>query len=185
MNIIDNKLLIKSGLPFYQFIVLTTLYHEDDDLLQHINFPGKSTKQILKELEELQYVKILSDDYSDIELRKKSYDLFNQSQINFDEFWDNFPIKTLSGRSLRASNKTFHGKLTNDYIKCKKKYLSKVKSLGLHNAIVNIVKAKVKYGSASDKHYENGIEVYINQSKWERDEKFLRQNNSSFGGVSI
>ena len=174
MSIIDTKLLIKSELPFYQFIVLTTLYHGDNDLLSHINFPGKSITFILLELEELQYIKLLSDDYSDIELRKKTYDLFNKSQIDFDEFWDSFPAETpFKRRSLKSANKIFHGKHTRDYLEAKKKYLSKVKNKDEHEEIIKILQSKSQFASMEDKEFENGIIVYINQRKWEKDVKFL------------
>ena len=151
-KIIDNKLFIKSSLPFYQFITLTTLYHGNNDLLEHIDFPTKSIDQTLKEFEELQYIKILSDDYSDIELRKKTYDLFNKNQIDFDEFWDDFPIETpFKRRSLRSNSKIFHDKLTRDYLEAKKKYLSKVKNKEEHEEIVKILQSKSQFASMEDK----------------------------------
>lgn len=174
MGIIDKKLLIKSKLPFYQFIVLTTLYHGEDELLQYINFPGKSIDDILLELQEFQYIKLLSDDYSDIELRKKTHNLFNKNQIDFDEFWDNFPLETpIKRRSLKPINKVFYGKFTRDYLEAKKKYLSKIKDKEEHEEIIKILQSKSQYASTEDKEFENGIIVYINQRKWEKDVKYL------------
>jgi len=181
-GIIDKKILIKSELFFNQFIVLSTLFHNETDILEHITFPDKSIEDVLIELQELQYIKILGEDYPDIELRKKTYDLFGTTQINFDEFWDEFPEETPSGRTLRPENKLWHGKLTRDYLEAKKKYLVRIKKIVEHQEVIKILKAKNENASRNDKEYENGIIVYINQRKWEKDAKYLTlgTNNNIF-----
>ena len=178
----DKDLLVKSKLPFYQFIVLSTLFHNELDLLRFIVFPNKSMKETLSELEELQYIKILGEDYFDIELRKKTYDLFGTTQIEFDEFWNEFPTETPSGRTLRPENKLWHDKPTRDYLEAKKKYLIRIKKIVEHEEVIKILKAKNENASRNDKEYENGIIVYINQRKWEKDSKYLTlgTNNNIF-----
>ena len=97
----------------------------------------------------------------------------NNLKINFDEFWDAFPQSTKSGRVLRAVNKeNSQGKPTRDYEVCKKKYLSKVKDEELHKLIIATLKKRVEL---NEYEYINGIEVYINQCKWERDISILKR----------
>lgn len=178
---IDRKIFEKSELNLYLFFILCILYQEEYEFLNITKI-----KEELIKLEKLQFIKITGDILEEIELRKKTYNLFGENEINFDSFWDNFPINTPSGRSLRAGNKMWHGKLTNDYLKCKKKYLTKVKSKEEHETIINILEAKAISASIKDREYENGIEVYINQKKWERDIKFLQFNSEeALGGQAI
>lgn len=118
-------------------------------------------------------------------LRSKAKPYFEAKEnvINFDEFWDAFPVVTQLGRTLRSSSKTWGGKPTKDYVTCKKKYLSKVKTVEEHNNIVAIIKARV---NSKDYEFINGIEVYINKESWQRDIKYLSQNGRSsvFTGIS-
>ena len=116
-----------------------------------------------------------SDEYV---LRSKAKELFEnkKSEVNFDEFWDVFPVATQSGRVLRSASKVWGGRPTKDYLVCKKKYLSKVKTIDSHNNIVAIVKARV---ASKDYEYMNGIEVYINKETWQRDIKYLTGNGRS------
>jgi hypothetical protein len=128
------------------------------------------------------YIKIIGENLpEDLDFRPEYTTLVTpiNTKINFDEFWDAFPTTTRTGRILRAVNKTNNQcKPTRDYEICKKKYLSKVKSEELHKNIVAIIKARVASG---DYEYINGMEIYINQCKWERDEVYLkRRSNTEF-----
>lgn len=124
-------------------------------------------KEKFVSLQTLGMVKILEDS---VEIRQKGLDILDfKKDINFDEFWDAFPVSTPSGRILRSANKVWSETLTRDYIICKKKYLSKVKTVSTHNTIVKIIKGRVLSG---EYEYINNMETYINQEKWQQDVKY-------------
>jgi hypothetical protein len=135
--------------------------------------------QYFKKLESEGYIKITGNNLPfDLEFRETLTNLVTpiNSKINFDEFWDAYPASTRSGRVLRAVNKINpQGKPTHDYEVCKKKYLSKVKSVKLHENIVAIMKARV---ACNDYEFMNNLETYINQCKWERDIVYLSRKTA-------
>lgn len=150
------------------------LYVEEYICLQMINEGIQpesfkfSDRAMLQALSDNLWIKPTDDGW---ELRSKAIDLFkSRTSINFDEFWEAFPSCTPSGRPLRASSKEWAGKLTRDYTTCKKKYLSKIKTLDSHNKIIQIVKARV---TSKDYEFMNNMETYINQEKWQQDVKYL------------
>jgi hypothetical protein len=165
-------------------IILFLLYEEKFKELQEWLDEVESNyefdiQEFLLEMEEKGLLKIIAEipeEISDkvLEFRQEFLNLVtpNNSKINFDEFWDIFPTSTKSGRALRAENKIFHGKPTRDYEVCKQKYLSKVKDEELHKEIVAIIKKRVELNQYE---YINGMEVYINQRKWEQDIALLRR----------
>lgn len=167
----------KEDLPLEDFIILN-IYNSDNSLILDTlrkRFHPKHLTAVLKVMESKDYIKILQDS---VVIREKALRLFsNEDEINFDEFWDVYPAKTPNGRLLRASNKTLIGKPTRDYTVCKKKYLSAVKTLAEHNQIVRIRIAKNRYQLLNDKNFENNLETYINQRKWEQDIDFLDKGN--------
>jgi hypothetical protein len=163
---IDLDNLKKSGIFTEEFILLQMI--NEGVNYKEYSF-GLDTTLTLKRLEQFMWIKATEDGYI---LRDKGRQLFEKknSDINFDEFWDVFPSSTPSGRPLRASSKEWAGKPTRDYVTCKKKYLSKIKTVESHNKIVQIVKARV---SSKDYEFMNNMETYINQEKWQQDVKYL------------
>lgn len=166
-------------------IALYLLYHKAYKEFERFRYLIYQTEdyydmQYFKKLESEGYIKIVGNDLpNDLEFRPEFTIFINpiNPKINFDEFWDAFPATTRTGRVLRAVNKMNNqGKPTRDYEVCKKKYLAKVKSEEVHKRIVSIIKARVASG---DYEYINGIEIYINQSKWERDEVYLRKGKTT------
>ena len=155
------------------------LYVEEYICLQMINegiqpesFKFSDTS-MLQALSDNLWIKPTDDGW---ELRSKAIDLFkSRTSINFDEFWTAFPYTTPNGRVLRAENKEWAGKPTRDYLVCKKKYLAKVKNPEAHNLIVRIIQARVDSG---DYNYINNMETYINQEVWQKDIKYLKNENS-------
>lgn len=132
----------------------------------------------LKFFEKLGWIKI--DEEGIPQPRQILIDLFkNESNINFDDFWNIFPARTKGGRILRAAEKEFHGSFTRDYTICKKKYLSKIKSAETHERAINAITARVHSG---DIEYLNNMETYINQSKWESDAQLI---NKTWQGTDI
>lgn len=167
----------KSNILPEDAIILYILYNKEFKEIEEWVFPIALPK-LLKYYEEQGFIKITGENpLEDLEFRESFTTLVTpiNSKINFDEFWDAFPQSTKSGRVLRALNKTnLQGKHTRDYDVCKKKYLSKVKSEELHEQIVATLKKRVEL---NEYEYINGIEVYINQSKWERDIAILNRIN--------
>jgi len=162
---IDLKALKKSGLFVDEFMFLALINEGEDPLAGEYHWPSK----MLENMENNMWVKYCEDT---IELRSKAKELFEPKHpvVNFDEFWEVFPVTTPSGRILRASKKMWIGKPTRDYEVCRKKYLAKVKSVEIHNKIIQIVKARV---ASKDYEYMNNLETYINQQKWQQDVKYL------------
>jgi hypothetical protein len=163
--IIDLENLQKSGLHTEEYIVLQAINEGID--IDKLPFINKDI--ILEVLDHNLWIKRTEDGF---ELRGKARELFEPKMtlINFDEFWEVFPVTTPSGRVLRAANKESRGKLTRDYDVCRKKYLAKVKNKDLHAEIIEIVKARV---FSKDYEYINNIETYINKQKWQQDIKYL------------
>ena len=165
-------------------IALYLLYHKAYKEFEEWRWLIYQTKdyyelQYFKKLESEGWIKITGTNLPfDLEFRKNFITLVTpiNSKINFDEFWDASPASTRSGRVLRAVNKiNSQGKPTHDYEVCKKKYLSKVKSVKLHENIVAIIKARVAY---NDYEFMNNLETYINQRKWERDVVYLNRKTA-------
>ncbi len=141
------------------FLLAIAVYSSDDIPVVFDRF-----KEVYLPLQEKGLVKILEDS---VEIRQAGTDLMGLTeQVNFDEFWEAFPVSTPSGRPLRPANKEWRGDLTRDYRVCKKKYLSKVKNKHTHEAILQTVKGRVASG---DYEYINNLETYINQQKWQTD----------------
>lgn len=129
-------------------------------------------EQYLIPLETQGFIRLVNTEVIILEKAKLLFPKIN-TKIDFDEFWEVFPSKTNKGRTLRSENKLFHNSLTNDYKTCKSKYLSKVKTIDLHNHICNIVKARAD----SDTEFMNNMETYINKQVWQQDVKYLQNNN--------
>ena len=162
--LIDVDNLAKSGLHIMYYLPLQMIAEGNMDAVRFL--PADID---FKQLENQGWIKINED--GEPEPRQKLLDLFPPEKgIDFDEFWDAFPVKTRSGRVLRAANKMFQGKLSRDYTVCRKKYLAKIKTAESHAVAVAAIKAKVDSG---DINYLNGIEVYINQNKWEADSQLI------------
>lgn len=164
---LDLKLFLEGKLTLSEFTILSIINeYPEIEILKEL-LPPEDIKNLedngwMKHLESGEYV-----------LRSKGKDLFKSKvTINFDEFWDVFPIATPSGRVLRATSKTWGGKSTRDYTVCRRKYLSKIKTVEAHNQVVSIVRARV---ASKDYEYMNNIETYINQEKWQQDAKYLTQ----------
>jgi hypothetical protein len=162
---IDLKALRKSGLYVDEFMFLALINEGEDPIMDGYHWPSG----MMERMEQGMWVKYCEDT---IELRSKAKELFTPKNpvVNFDEFWEVFPITTPSGRVLRAAKKMWGDKPTRDYEVCKKKYLSKVKAVETHNKIVSIINARV---NSKDYEYMNNIETYINQQKWQQDIKYL------------
>jgi len=88
--------------------------------------------------------------------------------INFLEFFNEYPMK-VGNRILRPkSSDTIEGK------KLEKKYLLKVTTLDQHHRAVEATKAFVrKQKIASKMQFLSGLEVVINNAKWESWEVFV------------
>ena len=164
---LDLDKLQESGLFVEEYVVLQLIHSG----LNPDSFKV-SSKEIIPILEQNLRIKSVENGW---ELTSKALSLFQNknTDINFDEFWDAFPVTTPDGRILRSANKIWNNSNTRDYTVCKKKYLSKVKSLEIHNKIVSIIKARVLSG---DYKYINNLETYINQELWQRDVKYLNMN---------
>jgi hypothetical protein len=163
------------------FVLLAILHDANEILINKLKAqPHDFYKTQLEMLEKQGYIKVVE---GNIILREKAVSMFGivNATINFDEFWEAFPITTPSGRILRATSKDWAGKLTRDYTVCKSKYLKKIKSLEFHNRIVSVIKARVKSG---DYEYINNMETYINQEKWQQDIKYLQVTNTDINEMS-
>ena len=179
---IDLDKLRSSGLYVEDFIILKMISEGvNPDSLNWFNCASGGLKKCphCAALEQNLWIKPTDSGY---ELRQKGRDLFvdSESLINFDEFFENFPHTTPSGRVLRAKNKLFGGVPSRDYVVCKKKYLDKVRTLELHRQAVEIIKARV---ASKDYEYINNLETYINQRKWEQDVKYLTVKPRINGGT--
>lgn len=173
--IIDLDNWKKSNLYLVDYTILQMLY-EGIKFEEYNIFENEADiVGVYKSLEKELYIKILDEE---IEPRQKLIDLFEKAgdKIDFDEVWNVFPIQTPNGRSLRSANKEFSGKLTSNYITCKKKYLSKVKKQEIHEQIITIIKARVNSG---DYEFINNMETYINKEAWQIDIKYLTLNKVS------
>ena len=165
---INLKSFLDSKLTIVEFFILA-LINEGEQLDKYIE-PDKLVDSLtLNSLVSNLWIKKTEDGWR---LRSKAKKYFEQHNpdVNFDEFWDIFPITTPSGRILRASSKVWRNAPTRDYEVCKKKYLSKVKDVESHNKIISIIKARIE---SKDYEYMNNMETYINQSKWQQDVKYL------------
>ncbi len=151
---------IKKGFDIENYILLNIVLQQPENIPEiFLDF-----KEKFLSLQAFGYVKILNDG---VEIRQAGKEFLGHSEeIDFDEFWNAFPVSTPSGRPLRAANKEWNGTLTRDYTVCKKKYLSKVKKIHVHNVIVKTVKGRVASGNYE---YMNNMETYINQEKWQVD----------------
>ena len=167
---IDLDNLKRSGIFAHEFLLLSLINEGLDPKEYNL---GSESMYSLQLLEDNLWIKPTENGYI---LRDKGRQLFEtkESEVNFDEFFEAFPATTSDGRVLRSANKIFRGALTRDYVVCKKKYLSKVKSKEVHDEIVSIIKARVASG---DTKYMNGLEVYINQENWSKDVKYLKTNS--------
>jgi len=142
----------------------------------------------LKSMETRELLKIVGENLpEDIIFREKfinlvvSRNLKNKVNVDFDEFWDVFPITTIDGRPLRPVNKEFKGILTRDYEVCKAKYLKIVKTSELHEFIIKVIK---HLASIKDTKYMNNMETYINQRVWEKDSiKLNKPSKKDYGEV--
>lgn len=171
---ITKEELIKHKLSIEEYFILMLLVEKEMDTLKELYPTFPST---VFSLEMDNYIRVINNDcWDSIIITTKATSIFSakgDSNINFDEFWDNFPIKTPSGRCLRPNNKMWGGETTKDYTEAKKKYLTVVKSLENHQTIVSILVEKSKKATISDKEFENSIITYINQRKWQKDARFL------------
>ena len=171
---ITKEELIRNNLSIEEYFILMLLVENEMDVLKELYpiFPhSMSTLQIDNYIRAEKH-----NDWNSVIITTKTTDIFStkyKNIINFDEFWDNFPIKTPSGRCLRPQNKMWGGETTKDYIDAKKKYLAVVKSIENHQTIVSILVEKAKKATKEDREYENNIITYINQRKWQKDARFL------------
>lgn len=171
---ITKNELLKHKLSIEEYFILMLLVEKEIDTLKELYSVFPST---VFSLEADNYIRINKHNcWDNIIVTTKATSIFSNKdndEIKFDEFWDNFPIKTPSGRCLRPNNKMWGGETTKDYIEAKKKYLSVVKSLENHQTIVSILAEKAKKATKEDREYENNIITYINQRKWQKDARFL------------
>jgi len=150
----------KSGLTIQTYLILQCIKDEDKSNLDLLSEFYDSSIEYLSTNE---YIKITDEE---IFLRDKGVKVFGENpNINFDEFFEIFPKKTPTNRTLR-SEKMFGNKTTKDYELCKRKYLSVVKNESLHKQIITILQARLKVGNLE---YLNNLETYINKRQWEKD----------------
>ena len=168
---LDN---LKRSVTFVEEMLVLSLINEDIDLSIYQWYNYNNLHTIITGLEQNLWIKKIDD--NKYILRDKGRQLFEakESEVNFDEFFEAFPATTSDGRVLRSANKVFRGALTRDYVVCKKKYLSKVKSKEVHDEIVSIIKARVASG---DTKYMQNLETYLNQESWSKDVKYLKTNS--------
>jgi hypothetical protein len=166
---IDLDKLKKSALFIEEYLCLQFVFEGINP--EQFNWTDKNTIRILSD-----NLWIKHTEGGEYQLRQKGRDLFQEklSQINFDEFWNVFPSSTSDGRVLRSRNHVWQDALTRDYVICKKKYLSKIKSKEVHDKIVAIVKTRAESG---DTKFMANIETYINGENWTKDEKYLTQTS--------
>ena len=182
--IIDKSLWKKSELEWKYFFLLYLLYNQEYDNIRQIYEKEEDTNFVEHYLEYNNYIRLGRGDWEEVILTSKGKEVFKSSEeINFDEFFEAFPVKTPSGRSLRPSNKEWSGELTKDYTEAKKKYLSAVKSKEIHNKIVSIIKAKASKCLIKDKEFENNIITYINQRIWQKDCKYLDKSTQTVNRI--
>ena len=167
---IDSRQYESEGLTLLQWVILSLMYHEQHEFL--IKALNEEQPDILNDfltLETRGYVKLFDFlQYEKVgELRDKGKKLFiNENLINFDEFFEAFPIATTDGRALRVASKFFGNNVTEGYKRAKKIYMQKVKSKSEHEFAVRVVKARALSG---DTKFMQNIETYIRQKTWEVD----------------
>lgn len=163
--VVDLDNLLKSGLKLDTYIKLQMIYEERIDEIRQISHLLSSLS--LKDLEKELYIKVYDNETVDIEPREKLLDLFKpKNNINFDEFFDAFPVRTVDGRVLRVKDKELSGTLSAGYKRAKKLYTSRVKKQNEHSLAVSVVRARSRSG---DTKYMNNIETYIRNKVWEKD----------------
>lgn len=169
---IKKSELLKHSLSVEEYLILMLLYEKDIETLKELY----TELPELSKIENSNYIRINGKTWNDVIITSKTIAIFSTKgeNINFDEFWDNFPSETPSGRCLRPKNKMWANELTKDYVEAKKKYLSFVKTIENHKTIVSILVEKSKIAAKADKEYENNILSYINQKKWQKDSKYLQ-----------
>jgi hypothetical protein len=172
--------LAELGISIEQWIILNFIYLGEQDLLNELVKKQYISLEELKILEE-KYIKLLDyEQYGSVaELRQEGKNLFvSEKNLNFDEFFEAFPVKTSDGRVLRTSQKLNGvGDETEGYKRAKKLYLQKVKGQKEHEFAVNVVKARANSG---DTKYMNNIETYIRQKVWEADQAKYKDGNSEW-----
>jgi hypothetical protein len=95
-------------------------------------------------------------------------------ELNFDEFFNEYPLKAGSRRLKPVSHDTY------DYSDLRKRYLSKVKTETEHKiAVEGLIKMVEEHRLTSRMQYLPGLEVVINGRKWERYIDNSDEENSS------
>lgn len=164
---IDLNNLVESNLPMECYVVLQ-LIHEDrcEDILPLL-VEREYLHELLTMLERNMYIKYFPDDEPIADLREKGLDLFkSEKSVNFEEFFNVFPVTTCDGRVLRVKEKMFNGTKSVGYSKAEKLYLRLVKSQTEHKIAVDIVDKRAKSG---DTKYMRNIETYIRNKDWQKD----------------
>jgi len=172
---IDPDRMIKFELGPLAYIMLKALNESRYDIIREwLSHDQETVRMKLKSLQLNLYIRTTKEDINKdddlkdvIDVRKKGEDLFNsQKGINFDEFFDVFPFKTVDGRMLKVKVKELNGKYTEGYKKSKSIYLRKVRSQKDHELAVLTVKARAL---SDDTKYMNNIDTYIRNKMWEKD----------------
>jgi len=173
MNIeLDLKKLYKNNLSPNQYVILTMIYYKEWGKIIKL-FSVEKALQIRNSLVNTKYIldkdtkKIFNDTVISTSHVEKLLGI-RSDNINFLEFFNEYPMK-VGNRVLRPKNSdTIEGK------KLKKKYLAKVKSLEDHKLAVEATKAFVRRQRiSSNLEFLPGLEVVINNAKWQSWETFI------------
>jgi len=105
------------------------------------------------------------EDISNVELREKALKFFENStkNINFDELFHAYPAKggTRPLRSVEINTKNYHA--------VKKCYLSKIKSVEKHKAILTALSRQVQnYTIGNKMQFMQNFATYVNQETWDQ-----------------
>lgn len=165
----------QTSLSFDQYIILQSIYSRDRISFNQLKtYYQDNMPEILADLVKEKYIFESDNEYFAM---AKTSDIFNETDIDFNEFWTIYP-RLVPGRYGGKRPLRTLGNQSKMFKDCKNKYLSKVKKLSLHNRIIKIVKLEIASKKRNDElRYMPSIEVYINQQNWEKYEYLLEEDN--------
>lgn len=148
-----------------QYILLYLMYYKDYDLIEKL-FTRRYAVTLKDKLMDTKYI-LGKDKVSFKETILSNANVcklldIRTDNINFHEFYIEYPIR-VGSRILRGNIGT------QLYVKHKKKYLEKVRSIEQHDEAVIAIKGFVSRQKAVGKlPYLQGMEVVMNNSMWEQ-----------------
>jgi len=150
-----NEESIPEDLTILEYFILYCLFHK---------IPCEPYPQYLESLNTKRYVRFGDN----LELREKTIDLFvvkeDKALTQFLEVFNNYPIKTYSGRRLRPVKIE-----SKEFQELFKKYKAKVISQNKHQEVLKCLDNELRERKKSNSlEYMHEMVTWINGEKWDR-----------------